>query len=1388
MGRFEFESQPAAAAPSAAPAASASPAAEQKIEVQKAAKVSPVKTAVQVADEQAEEGDLKRRKTVIYDDDEEDDAPVKKPSKSANKPPVASKPTTKKAKIEESEDEWDGQDSDNASASGASLGDDSFVADESDESSGESEDDELFNSDSEEEISKKRPRASKPPLPPKSGGSATKSARTSLDSTRTVTPAKSTGNRVLIPFEGSAVKTPGSASSQGSNNSLSAFKQSNAQMSPHSRGASPFFGSTPSTPGEGSVHSTNSGANTPSTQHLNLPEGVVGRGSHEHNSFSFLFPENRRDASGIKLGEPGFNPRTVQVPSKFLAEQTPAMSQWWQFKAANMDTVLFFKVGKFYELFHMDADIGFAEIDLIYMKGTKAHSGFPEVSYGKYASQLVAKGYRVARVEQTETPEMLKERNDSGKGKKDKVVAREMCSVMSKGTRTYCHLDDLSLLDSDDRLSSSVLCCVKEVLYTSGSNNNTTSDSTAMDVDTPTTTTEPLSEYGVCIVDTVLCTITLAQFQDDRQRSRLRTLLARYRPNEILLETEHHSAATAGVVQLMAPKAVVEYLLPEKEMYTAGQTIKIIQKGQYYGKASSDTDSVKGWPAVLKAVHVGLEDGTSAVVCSALGGALWQLRRSLIDYEVLSLGKMYAYIPPDEVNHSSSSDEDQDGDNSIKQQTNAGMFTPADTENHQVTFDTTQEAISTTTTADTTTSTGTTDGDEIKIMTLDEVALTNLEILYNNYDRTEKGSLWAFVNHTKTAFGKRLLRSWLCHPLYRVNDIVRRQDAVTELIKLDEITDSVRALLKNVPDLERLLTRVHSNGLKNKGPIAHPDTRAILYENYNTRKIRDFADVLSGFETLLKVHGLFKNSTIKSPLLQLALHDPSKGGKFPQQELHTLLAHFRTIFDEKQAKKDGNIQPKVGMNQAYDTAKADIASIEADLETYLREMKKAIGVSDLKYWGSNKDRYQIEVPIALTNRVPSDWVSKSQKKTHRRFWTSTIEQHLSNLMEAEDRLAVAQKDTLREVFEKFDRSYAVWSSAISCVSLLDALCSVSVVSNFPNYVRPVVHNNNSDNKNGVAELNIVGGRHPMLEFSLLQRGEGDCIPNDLRLGGAEGTKDGTAYLPRMLLLSGPNMGGKSTLLRQTCLIAVLAQIGCFVPADSCVMTPVDRIFTRVGASDRILAGQSTFFVELAETATILSQATKNSLCILDELGRGTATFDGTAIAHAVVEHLVSRKHCRALFATHYHSLVNDWALDPRVMLGHMDCLVQSGDEGLKAGEERGTEEVTFLYKLSAGSSPRSYGINVARLAGLPAAVIELALKQSRAFEDRMLTAQASNGGGSVVGHNGTSGSCAKLTADQVSAVFERLVSLAQSTSSVEELAFVAAELWRRFESIRSKAV
>ena len=196
--------------------------------------------------------------------------------------------------------------------------------------------------------------------------------------------------------------------------------------------------------------------------------------------------------------------------------------------------------------------------------------------------------------------------------------------------------------------------------------------------------------------------------------------------------------------------------------------------------------------------------------------------------------------------------------------------------------------------------------------------------------------------------------------------------------------------------------------------------------------------------------------------------------------------------------------------------------------------------------------------------------------------------------------------------------------------------------------------------------------------------------------------------------------GKSTLLRQTCLIAILAQIGCFVPAEECTLTPFDRIFTRLGASDRILLGQSTFFVELAETAAALRGATRRSLCIFDELGRGTSTFDGTAIASAAIKHLVERNQCITLFATHYHSLLEDWRNEPFVRLGHMECFVDDDiDEEIEGGEnekKKSDNNITFLYTLGEGACPRSFGINVAKLAGLPSDVVVKAKEVSTSFE------------------------------------------------------------------------
>lgn len=299
------------------------------------------------------------------------------------------------------------------------------------------------------------------------------------------------------------------------------------------------------------------------------------------------------------------------------------------------------------------------------------------------------------------------------------------------------------------------------------------------------------------------------------------------------------------------------------------------------------------------------------------------------------------------------------------------------------------------------------------------------------------------------------------------------------------------------------------------------------------------------------------------------------------------------------------------------------------------------------------------------------------------------------------------------IFTKFDSMRSLWTSASHASAMLDALGALAQASTTGGFCRPTIRDCSNDNNPSII---VRQGRHPCVDFT-----HSGCsfIPNDLTLGGNSSDGDQS----RVLLLSGPNMGGKSTLLRQTCLIAILAQIGCFVPAEECILTPFDRIFTRLGASDRILLGQSTFFVELAETAAALRGATRRSLCIFDELGRGTSTFDGTAIASATVKHLMEKNRCLSLFATHYHSLLEDWKDQPSVRLGHMECFVEDEKSAYESNDDddgdKKSDNITFLYTLGEGSCPQSFGINVARLAGLPSDVLKKAKNVSSSFEESL---------------------------------------------------------------------
>lgn len=627
-------------------------------------------------------------------------------------------------------------------------------------------------------------------------------------------------------------------------------------------------------------------------------------------------------------------------------------------------------------------------------------------------------------------------------------------------------------------------------------------------------------------------------------------------------------------------------------------------------------------------------------------------------------------------------------------------------------------------------------------MVLDGTAILNLEVLNNSYDGSAAGTLLGLLDpHATSPFGKRRLRQWLCTPLYRPEDIADRVSAVEELMPLlDGPVSAAKAALKGLPDLERLLARIHTLGSK-VAAQDHPDAQAIMYEmeTYGKRKIADLLAALKAFRAIAAVRAAFHGGAdgsngelhegLACPLLRRVLHE-----SFP--DLAPQLAFFASAFDAKQAEKDGRIKPAAGVDAAYDAALGAIKDIEGQLAEYLREQKKALRCEALVYWGSAKDRFQIEVPEAVSSRVPDDFTLKSRRKGSGktggvvRYWTPETERLLAELVAAEERREAAVKDSLRRIFHRFDAHRVAWQAAVNCAAVLDCLIALATWSargDGGSMCKPTILPPASTD--GEPILHLEEARHPCMVVSQLAAsssvgagagaggddegsgiasvgaGAAMVIPNDLFMGRpaagdasaagagvgagagagmAEDGSDGYGATPApgapCVLVTGPNMGGKSTLLRQACLSVILAQLGAYVPASRMTLTPVDRVFTRVGASDRILAGQSTFYVELAETSAILHQATTASLVILDELGRGTSTFDGNAIAYAVTRHLVDVVGCRTLFATHYHTLTDDFAVHAGVALGHMGCLVEERADG--------TSSVTFLYKYQDGACPK----------------------------------------------------------------------------------------------------
>ena len=541
-----------------------------------------------------------------------------------------------------------------------------------------------------------------------------------------------------------------------------------------------------------------------------------------------------------------------------------------------------------------------------------------------------------------------------------------------------------------------------------------------------------------------------------------------------------------------------------------------------------------------------------------------------------------------------------------------------------------------------------------KYMSLDINARRNLEITEKMRDKSKKGTLLWVLDKTSTSMGGRHLRRWLNDPLIDTLEINRRLEAVKELKENVMLKGDVIDNLKKVYDIERLAGKM-------------------AYGNANAR---DMITLKNSLARLPEVKTVLQ--TTESPMLKDIYENLDE-----LQDIYELIE--RSIVDDPpMTVKDGGII-KMGYDEEVDKLKTATTEGKNWIIQLEADEKEKTGIKNLKVGFNKVFGYFIEVTKSNLDQVPERYIRKQTLTNAERYITEELKNLENQILGAEEKVVSLEYDLFTKIREEIAKNIIRLQKTATMVSTLDVLASFAQVAEDMNYCMPQVDNS------GI--IDIKGGRHPVIEKML---GAGEFVENDTYLDKDEN---------RLSIITGPNMAGKSTYMRQVALITLMAQVGSFVPAEEAKIGVVDKIFTRVGASDDLSMGQSTFMVEMMEVATILKEATPNSLVILDEIGRGTSTYDGLSIAWAVAEYIANKEKCGAktLFATHYHELTE---LEEKI-------------EGVKnysiAVKEKG-EDIIFLRKIVRGGTDESYGIHVARLAGVPKLVTEEANKILKSLE------------------------------------------------------------------------
>ena len=549
-------------------------------------------------------------------------------------------------------------------------------------------------------------------------------------------------------------------------------------------------------------------------------------------------------------------------------------------------------------------------------------------------------------------------------------------------------------------------------------------------------------------------------------------------------------------------------------------------------------------------------------------------------------------------------------------------------------------------------------------MILDAATRKNLELVETLREKNKYGSLLWAIDRTKTNMGARLLKSWICQPLKNLSEIMARQNSVSELVQNEDVRFALGEYLEKVYDIQRLSTRM-SNG------SASP---------------KDFVDIKLSLNLLPKLFDITEN-------LEYDMFASVREYREQMEDYATMIEN--TIVDEPpiQLKEGGII--KEGVSGELDYFRDLLTGGEEWLKTFEEEEKERTGIKNLKIGYNRVFGYFIEVTNSYLNMVPQSYVRKQTLTGAERFITDELKKHEDDVMSAKFKSTELEYKMFSD-FREYSKEFVSKIREIAdCIASADVLNSLAQIAVENNYCKPEI--DDSD------DFIIKNGRHAVLE-KILPLGE--YVPNDLEL------KSNSVDTTQFMILTGPNMAGKSTYMRQNALIVILAQIGSWIPADYAKIGLVDKVFTRVGASDDLTLGQSTFMVEMIETSYILNSATDRSFILLDEIGRGTSTYDGVAIAWSVAEYIATEIKARCIFATHYHELNVMTKTYPQIKNYRITIAEQNG-------------EIEFLRKIVQGGASKSYGIQVAKMAGLPSSVIkrseDLMLKMQKDFSNNLAT-------------------------------------------------------------------